>query len=946
MKQQEAFYTWLSSFVPQSRLSDYFLAIADVESYAKKKKLIFGSIFDIADPTLIQKISNAVGADRFFRLLHKKQMKSIAECCDYLKRFLKENSNRSIDAPPSQTDKEHNKDTKSQSSTIIRPVLQSESSDQEMRNSGSADAPVACTNSETEGSKSIAVVDFLSSTDYSFTKPTRITYFGEEFFETSWKALYARVSKLLYEDYPQVFAEQVKQPSSNSKGKLIYSEAELSQVRVPSQIEPGLYIETNRSATEIVRNIKRLLDLCNVDYENLVINYLRPGEEPSRTDADHSISEQTGSEKQINRELNSEDTVISRIVTSEKSTNESEPDFTEVDELLRDERFGPLRESLSRNGIRSIDELKAIKLWPFMNHHDLYSIGMRQTILEQVNTLLYPKSELDDSQLFVLRVGDTSYEGSSPSVAFSRFCDSFSTRFPLQFRLLIGAKIRDSNTVPVQKNEDEVHHLKLTNVTAYIAEGLSKTDVVRYAGWICVKCGEAPVEVSASEPADHVEPKRTQDTILTDNKITEDNTDHVDQMQNASPSGTDDTSVTEEESDITHETEPEPVKEQGLNQEPVSSMRASETRSVDPFVSKIEREVLKADIDGTSYEAVKNCFGLTMVATKQMIEDAPHIVDINGRLIHEEAFIDWEDGADQLEALLDKLMQKNDGYVSSSQLYDYAKAEMTMFLNDNDINEERAVYDMAQHLFAKVKYHGKQYKFTGKTHISDLKDDISTNLDVYRKYAAAQGGVFSFSELVEYLGRIGLGTGNLRTQMRVYSEPVFFCYDNGIYMYSDFMSIDAAWKSTVKKALNVLLTEVGGHIILRELPEEWLAQLPLLPQNRPWTPLLLQSILRWYGKELGARTISAMDGQAADTLHTMLVTLDNPIQSFGDVVITWLVETENDQRDFEAEELRRNLVEAGIIQGNELIWNMPKALKQDERFAWDAGGAHVRVEVR
>lgn len=34
-----------------------------------------------------------------------------------------------------------------------------------------------------------------------------------------------------------------------------------------------------------------------------------------------------------------------------------------------------------------------------------------------------------------------------------------------------------------------------------------------------------------------------------------------------------------------------------------------------------------------------------------------------------------------------------------------------------------------------------------------------------------------------------------------------------------------------------------------------------------------------------------------------------------------------------------------MIAGNELIWNMPKALAKDGRFAWDADGKYVAVKV-
>ena len=77
----------------------------------------------------------------------------------------------------------------------------------------------------------------------------------------------------------------------------------------------------------------------------------------------------------------------------------------------------------------------------------------------------------------------------------------------------------------------------------------------------------------------------------------------------------------------------------------------------------------------------------------------------------------------------------------------------------------------------------------------------------------------------------------------------------------------------------------------------------------------------------------------------MLVSNDSPIQTFGDVVVLYLVENEISKRDFEAEKLRLMLVDAGIIQGNELIWNMHKALDKDERFAWNATNDHVTVDI-
>ena len=88
-----------------------------------------------------------------------------------------------------------------------------------------------------------------------------------------------------------------------------------------------------------------------------------------------------------------------------------------------------------------------------------------------------------------------------------------------------------------------------------------------------------------------------------------------------------------------------------------------------------------------------------------------------------------------------------------------------------------------------------------------------------------------------------------------------------------------------------------------------------------------------------------MDGQAIETLHAMLVANDSPIQNFGDVVISYLLEHDVTLKAFEAEELRMVLVDGGILRGNELISNMPKALKNDGRFAWDASGNRVNVKI-
>ena len=573
--------------------------------------------------------------------------------------------------------------------------------------------------------------------------------------------------------------------------------------------------------------------------------------------------------------------------------------------LLADDEYAPLREALASQNITTVAGLKSLKLWPFMNRHNIYSIGMRQTIFSKVNAMLYPVAELDETQAYILNIGDKRYKGRTPAESFRDFCEDMLHRYPLQMRLLIGMRTH-SGQVPISKNEQGGQSLNLSNLQAYIDTNLSVDDVLSFSEWVCSRCGEKNADVTMSEPQ-HVS---------------------FPHSMKAKP-----------ETEIRIERQAVSVSE------PMQARQQSQLQRESAYAKKLEELALAADMQGITYDDARDAMRITMVATKQAAANAEHIVDIKGRLYHEEAFIDWEDGANQLESIIDKLMQKNRGYIAAAQLYEYAKVEMNMFLTDNDLNDERAVYDIATHLFGKKGYHDKHYNFYGKMHISRKDHPVTSNLDIFRNFAADQGGIFTFDSLVEYLHSIGIPSGNLRMQMRIPDEPIFFYYENGILIYADNMHIDNAWISAVKKELAILLTDVGGHIVLRAVPDMWLEQLPSLPAGKHWTPLLLQSVLRCYSKDLGAKTIQALSGQSLDTLHTMLVANDSPIQTFGDVIVSYLVENDIDKRSFEAETLRLLLVDAGIIQGNELIWNMPKALSNDERFAWNASGDHVIVEV-
>ena len=374
-------------------------------------------------------------------------------------------------------------------------------------------------------------------------------------------------------------------------------------------------------------------------------------------------------------------------------------------------------------------------------------------------------------------------------------------------------------------------------------------------------------------------------------------------------------------------------------------------KTLSEHIARVESYVMQSDLNGCTVEELATSLELPVMTVKNVISSTMNIIIICDRLIHKKAFVDWEVGADSLQAVLEKLMLKNNGYVSVNQLYDYAKLDMAMFMNDNNISNQRKIFDMAEHLFSKENYHEVHYSFKSKTHITRSQETVTSKLDIIMKYARDEGGFFSEENLEEYLHKLGINNAQARQYMKLYSVPAFLFYEPGYIITADSIVITPEWLGKIKKAVNVLFSDVGDHIVIRDIQPVWYELLPDLPGGRLWTPLLLQSILRFYYNEIGAKTIYALDTQSIETLHAMLVTLDSEIQTFPDAVLSVLVENkitkfeEDNVLQYSSEKLRQLLVEYGLIAGKELIHTMPEALPNDNHFIWDLDCKNVTIKI-
>lgn len=572
--------------------------------------------------------------------------------------------------------------------------------------------------------------------------------------------------------------------------------------------------------------------------------------------------------------------------------------------LLQDKEFEVLRKALISKGILTLEEFSKINLWVFLNENGLYSIGQRFTVYNQLKTQIEQNEEQE--QVYNLKTINREYKGYSPAAVFLKYCESISQRLPLRFRGVIGTTDKLTGKRILSSMRLKEDDLQLKNPTAYIDSCLDEKDALRFAQLVCIKCHDSESPISLEKRG---------------------NESNGFKMESRSSN--------------------KQQEQESKNEGNSKNNNSWKTSNISKTQAQVEKAILAKDLEGITIDQLSAEFPqITIVALKQIRDNSRGLVEIGEKIIHIDAFVDIEEAAAKLQEIIDKLMIKNNGYTSAAQLYEYARAEIQMFLNDNDIDDERSVYCVARYLFGKIHWHGVSYKFSGGNHISkEGVGSVETNLDVILKYARDNGGFFSYDSLVQYLVRVGIKTGNLRGQMQIGAKPIFFYYSSDDIITAESMHIDGEWLTQIKNALQRIFSDSGDHIIVREINPVWFAQLPTLPGYRAWTPLLLQYVLYFYGKELGARTIGSELNQKYDVLHSMLVSNNSEIKTFSDTIVAYLVDNGIEQRKFEAEALRQLLVQGKMIEGNELISHMPKAIGKDPRFAWDMAGKTVIIKV-
>ena len=132
--------------------------------------------------------------------------------------------------------------------------------------------------SDSTSEPEVLTVSFDDIPLLAYTTPISFSYFDEETNDLqSWRDVYIKVFAALYEDYPHLLHVGASF-TKNGDGRIDFGdESMVGKMAKPkpfsSQEGDRFYLETNLSANDLVKKLKFLLDLCAVDYENLVIKY-------------------------------------------------------------------------------------------------------------------------------------------------------------------------------------------------------------------------------------------------------------------------------------------------------------------------------------------------------------------------------------------------------------------------------------------------------------------------------------------------------------------------------------------------------------------------------------------------------------------------------------------------------------------------------------------------
>ena len=605
--------------------------------------------------------------------------------------------------------------------------------------------------------------------------------------------------------------------------------------------------------------------------------------------------------------------------------------------VMHDQQFRPLIDALHQDNIVTLGQLININVISYINSKNLYSWKDRLIVWEGLRLLLDPYRSTFENKILMqtpnpdvsdvdelisavtankgLNKADIrnrkSYTQRKPQkfilqgVEFSvtcwievliGVCEALFKRYPSQMAALQDQPVGKGGLPVFGRNRNKFLYAKTLSNELYVDAQLSAYGVLYNSRAVCQKCGIEPDEL---------------EVFTKSKKAFEANSQ---------------------------------VQDKHAGRLSVIAKKSSSDSVSTQVVADIARFIKACGLSGCSSGDIQSYSQLKNRTIVNLLAENANIVEIcKGKYIHRDGIVDLEEAANTIKSILVGQFEQFLGYSSARLLYEAVRIDLSMFLNDNDFNDIDTIYYLAKHLFCKESYGGEMYIFYGNTHIWRQEPDYPMTVNgLLIHYARMAQNRINLEECESFLRKLGFSAGSTKHQMQNTLEPTFLQYDADEYLLGETLCINEQWTNSITKNLDELF-KYNDFVISRDIQNEWYAALPSLPFGLPWTRLLLQEILSYY-PDIGYRTISALAGQATDTIRAAIVPKESSISAFADFVSAFFLYEEIPSQRLSAEELRSLLRQRGILEGNELYCNMSKAL-DDYRFAWDNENKTVLVNV-
>ncbi len=355
---------------------------------------------------------------------------------------------------------------------------------------------------------------------------------------------------------------------------------------------------------------------------------------------------------------------------------------------------------------------------------------------------------------------------------------------------------------------------------------------------------------------------------------------------------------------------------------------------------EIEEIVKAVDVEGISLSKLSNETGKSIWLINKYLRKQEYAVEVPGEIyIHVDNIIDIFENKEALRKIIENQFSAFAGYTNDVVLMEAATISLRMFLNDNCIDTPGKMYGIARYLFSRTE---DSYCFAADKHIwKDQPRYSMTNPGVLMEYMRKSGGRLSKYQCMEYLQKVKLPTRNINGLLSVATSKEVLLYGNEEYVLSEYIIEDDEWLNRVDDQIAKLFRD-SAYVVLREISSNWFDMLPALNRGLVWNLSLLQDLVKKYLPKY--RLITANENQSLETIRAGLVPEDSVIGNFGDLVYARLLEDHEISLPvrIEKEDFRQRLIDYQMIQGNELIYIMPKSVT-GAKYAWSGDGESVLI---